>query len=194
MGCPRGRRIIPTVITIVFSFFRSESERIIDETKHTTNECKDEVDFRLRERIEDIRFRRDELQHQKREAHIEEEALKVYKRRTIDAINTLREIAVPLCQKCLVLRETREGSDLVNDGVDRELRKELTVMEGGVAMLEKVLAECVEQIRRLRATIYLLDRDLADKDRSIRIDEKNLELRPNQMEMKVYAGRVPLDP
>ncbi|XP_058124365.1 tektin-1 [Anopheles ziemanni] len=172
----------------------SESDRVIDETKHTTEESKSEVDFRLQERIEDIRFRRDELQQQKKEAHIEEEALKVYKRRTIDAINTLREIAVPLCQKCIVLREGRQGTDLVNDGVDRELRKELDVTEGGIALLEKVLEQCVEQIRRLRATIYLLDRDLADKDRSIRIDEKNLELRPNQMEMKVYAGRVPLDP
>uniref|UniRef100_A0A182KDI9 Tektin-1 n=1 Tax=Anopheles christyi TaxID=43041 RepID=A0A182KDI9_9DIPT len=169
----------------------SESDRIIDETKHTTEEGKSEVDFRLKERIEDIQFRRDELQQQKKDAHIEEEALKVYKRRTIDAINTLREIAVPLCQKCIALRERRQGVDLVNDAVDRELRKELDVTEGGIALLEKVLDQCVEQIRRLRATIYLLDRDLADKDRSIKIDAKNLELRPNQMEMKIYAGRVP---
>lgn len=148
----------------------------------------------MKERIEDIRFRQDELKKQKKDAHIEEEALKVYKQRTLDAINTLQEIAVPICQKCVIMREMRQGVDLVLDDVDRELRKELDVINGAIELLHKLMEQGVEQLRRLRATIYLLDRDLSNKEKSVQIDEKNVELRHNQMGMKVYDGTVPLDP
>ncbi|XP_039453783.1 tektin-1 [Culex pipiens pallens] len=171
-----------------------ESERLIDETNFTTELNKHEVDFRLRERIGDIRFRLDELKKQKKDAHVEEEALKVYKQRTIDAINTLREIAMPLCQKCMIFREMRQGVDLVQDEVDNELRRELHVVNGAIELLQKLMEEGGEQLRRLRATIYLLDRDLSNKEKSIQIDEKNVEIRHNQMGMKVYDGNVPLDP
>lgn len=176
------------------TFFSSESERLIDETNFTTELNKHEVDFRLRERIGDIRFRLDELKKQKKDAHVEEEALKVYKQRTIDAINTLREIAMPLCQKCMIFREMRQGVDLVQDEVDNELRRELHVVNGAIELLQKLMEEGGEQLRRLRATIYLLDRDLSNKEKSIQIDEKNVEIRHNQMGMKVYDGNVPLDP
>ncbi|XP_062540455.1 tektin-1 [Armigeres subalbatus] len=171
-----------------------ESERLIDETKFTTELNKNESDFRLKERIEDIRFRLDELKKQKKDAHIEEEALKVYKQRTLDAINTLREIAVPICQKCFIMREMRQGVDLVLDDVDRELRRELSVINGAIELLHKLMEQGIEQLRQLRAAIYLLDRDLSNKEKSIQIDEKNVELRHNQMGMKVYDGLVPLDP
>lgn len=171
-----------------------ESERLIDETKFTTELNKNESDFRLKERIDDIRFRQDELKKQKKDAHIEEEALKVYKQRTIDAINTLREIAVPICHKCIIMRDMRQGLDLVLDEVDRELQRELGVIQGVIELLHKLMEQGVEQLRSLRAAIYLLDRDLSNKEKSIQIDEKNIELRHNQMGMKVYDGTVPLDP
>ncbi|XP_058829252.1 tektin-1-like isoform X1 [Topomyia yanbarensis] len=171
-----------------------ESERVIDETKFTTELNKNESDFRLKERISDIKFRLDELTKQKKDAHVEEEALKVYKRRTLDAINTLREIALPICQKCIIMREMRQGVDLVFDEVDKELKRELGVINGSIELLHKLMDEGVEQLRRLRATIYLLDRDLSNKGKSVQIDEKNIELRHNQMGMKVYDGTVPLDP
>lgn len=118
----------------------------------------------------------------------------MYKQRIVDAINTLQEIALPLCQKCMILRETRQGVDLVLDDVDKELKRELDVIRGAIELLHKLMDEGVEQLRRLRAAIYLLDRDLSNKEKSIQIDEKNVELRYNQMGMKVYDGNVPLDP
>ncbi|XP_055611083.1 tektin-1 [Uranotaenia lowii] len=171
-----------------------ESKRLIDETKYTTEYNKSESDYRLKERIGDIKFLQEEITKQKKDALVEEEALKVYKQRTIDAINTLREIVIPLCQKCIILRETRNGVELVEDEVDKELRKELDVINGAIQLLQKLMDESVEQLRRLRATIYLLDRDLANKEKSVQIDEKNVEMRHNQMGLKVYDGNVPLDP
>lgn len=63
-----------------------------------------------------------------------------------------------------------------------------------IAVLEKLHLETVEQIRKLRASIYLLDRDLVNKEGSLQIDQQNLVLRENQIDMKIYEGRAGLDP
>lgn len=61
-------------------------------------------------------------------------------------------------------------------------------------ILDKVYSETVEQIRKLRASIYLLDRDLINKESSLQIDQQNLVLRENQTDMKIYEGKLDLDP
>lgn len=131
---------------------------------------------------------------QKKDASLEEEALKTYRQRIINAIDNLTEEATVLCQKCIILRENRLGVDLVYDDVDKELKKELDVIEGCKQLLAKILEETNEQIRRLKAMMYLLDRDLANKEVSLHIDQQNLQLREKQMDMKIYQGNAPLDP
>jgi tektin-1 len=74
------------------------------------------------------------------------------------------------------------------------LRKERTAILSSLTALEKFLRETIEQIRKLRASIYLLDRDLANKESSLQIDQQNLVLRENQIDMKIYEGRQNLDP
>lgn len=131
---------------------------------------------------------------QKKDACLEEEALKVYRQRIINAIDNLTQEATVLCQKCIILRENRIGVDLVYDDVDRELKKELDVIEGCKQLLVKILEETNEQIRRLKSMMYQLDRDLANKEVSLHIDQQNLQLRENQMDLKIYNGHAPLDP
>lgn len=74
------------------------------------------------------------------------------------------------------------------------MRVERETILGAVTVLGKLHAETVEQIRKLRASIYLLDRDLANKESSLQIDQQNLVLRENQIDMKIYEGRMELDP
>lgn len=84
--------------------------------------------------------------------------------------------------------------DNVDDEVERNLRREREIILGSLNVLEKLHAETVEQIRKLRASIYLLDRDLVNKESSLQIDQQNLVLRENQIDMKIYEGKVALDP
>lgn len=84
--------------------------------------------------------------------------------------------------------------DNVDDDVERNLRKEREIILGSLTILEKLHADSVEQIRKLRATIYLLDRDLENKESSLQIDQQNLVLRENQIDMKIYEGNMNLDP
>lgn len=74
------------------------------------------------------------------------------------------------------------------------MRREREIILSSIAVLEKLHIETVEQIRKLRASIYLLDRDLVNKEGSLQIDQQNLVLRENQIDMKIYEGRAGLDP
>lgn len=121
--------------------FFSESERVIDETRSTTDQWKKEADYRLKERITDVQFQRDEIVKQKKDACLEEEALKTYRQRVMNAIDNLREEALILCKKCIILRENRVGVDLVHDEVDVELEKEFNVIKGCQLLLNKVRFE-----------------------------------------------------
>lgn len=82
----------------------------------------------------------------------------------------------------------------MDDDVEKHLRMERQTILGTIAVLEKLHLETIEQIRKLRASIYLLDRDLANKESSLQIDQQNLVLRENQIDMKIYEGRMELDP
>lgn len=155
---------------------------------------KESSDFRIKERLLDIEYLIEEIMKQKKNALIEEEALKTYRQRLQNAIKFLKEMGVKICQECIILRENRLNIDMANDEVDQELKREIIVIENCQILLEKTLDETKEQIRRLRAIIYLLDRDLSNKEKSHQIDKTNLSLRHNQMEMNIYNGALPLDP
>ncbi|CAG9799360.1 unnamed protein product [Chironomus riparius] len=171
-----------------------EAERVIDETKETTNKFKKETDYRLEERVSHIAFTVDELREQKKLGEREQEILKDTKNRIECAIESIKTDPLVICEKCIILRENRTGIDNVDDDVEKNLRKEREIILGSLAILEKLHAETVEQIRKLRATIYLLVRDLENKETSLQIDQQNLVLRENQIDMKIYEGSMNLDP
>lgn len=78
--------------------------------------------------------------------------------------------------------------------MEKSLRREREAILKSISILQKLEVETTEQIRKLRASIYLLDRDLANKESSLQIDQQNLVLRENQIDMKIYEGKVDLDP
>lgn len=128
------------------------------------------------------------------------------------AIESIKTDALVICEKCIILRENRTGiglwncsvnnhsieplksADNVDDDVEKNLRRERETILASLNVLDKLHAETVEQIRKLRASIYLLDRDLINKESSLQIDQQNLVLRENQIDMKIYEGRQELDP
>lgn len=72
--------------------------------------------------------------------------------------------------------------------------KELEVIEGSILLLSRTLEQANEQVRRLRSTIYFMDRDLENKDNVLKIDEHNLGLNEKSLNLSMYHGFTPLDP
>ncbi|KAG8329293.1 Tektin 3 [Homalodisca vitripennis] len=92
------------------------------------------------------------------------------------------------------MREGRLGIDLCHDDVERELLKEREVIEGAQSLLDRTLEQVNEQLRRLRALIYTLVRDLDGKAEVIAIDKHNRGLKETSLNLSLYHGNTPLDP
>ncbi|PZC71225.1 tektin-1 [Helicoverpa armigera] len=171
-----------------------ESGRVRDETAERAEIMKATTDRRIEERIGDIEFNKNELQIQRKEICLELEALSMYKTRLLDCLASLQANALTICRKCLMLRDGRIGIDLVVDEVESALQQEITTILGGQSLLRRVLEQLNEQMRRLRSTRYLLDRDLQYKQAAIDLDKTNLSLKPTDLCLSVYEGYANLDP
>ncbi|XP_066601670.1 tektin-1 [Prorops nasuta] len=166
---------------------RKKSEEIIKGNK-------EETDFRLKEKIEDIEYRKKELLFIRKEIFLEIDALNLYKERLYDTLSSLRRNALVICEKCLEIREQRIGIDLVHDEVNRELTKESKTIKAAESTIIRTLEQTQEQIRRLKALMYSLDRDLQNKDSSLRIDKRNLLIKENSINLNLYCGKTTLTP
>lgn len=173
---------------------RAESNRICELTAEIAKSNKEETDHRLREKLEDIEFRKKELLRIRKEVLLEIDALSTYKDRIMDALMSVRKNALIVCEKCLVIREHRLGIDLVRDNVERELLKEVEVIKGVEDLFVRTLEQTQEQIRRLKATLYYMDHDLEDKENNLRIDRHNLTLKETGLNLSIYHGTSRLDP
>lgn len=172
----------------------AESRRIRDETRERAEIMKATTDRRLDERIGDIEFNRQELQIQRKEICLELEALGVYRTRLQDCLASLSANALNICRKCLMLRDGRIGIDLVVDDVEINLQREITSILGGQSLLKRALEQLNEQMRRLRSTRYLLDRDLEYKQGAIDCDKNSLSLKHTDLCLSIYEGYANMDP
>ncbi|XP_023311162.1 tektin-1 [Anoplophora glabripennis] len=172
----------------------AESDRLIDVVNEKTDLNKRDADHKLHEKIKDIEFNRDEINKQRKEVCMEIDNLNTYMDRLHDALNALKETAMRVCKKCLILREGRLGIDLCCDAIDRELKKEYQILEGSQNLLRRTLEQANEQVRRLRSTIYFMDRDLEDKGNVLKIDSQNCSLKETSLNLSIYYGFAPLDP
>lgn len=71
--------------------------------------------------------------------------------------------------------------------------KEIEVIQGAQALLQRTLEQSNEQVRRLRSTLYLMDRDYEDKTEVVKIDQHNLILNEHSQNLSMYHGFTPLD-
>ncbi|CAH1374645.1 hypothetical protein MTP99_015972 [Tenebrio molitor] len=172
----------------------AESDRLRDQVAEITLLNRREADHKLDEKLKDIQFNIDEIQKQRKEVCIEIDSLTTYSERILDAMESLKEQSLKICKKCVILREGRIGIDLCHDQVEVELLKEIDVIEGAQKLLKRTLEQANEQIRRLRSTIYFMDRDLEDKSNVLKIDEHNLGLKETSLNLSIYHGFAPLDP
>lgn len=69
----------------------------------------------MEEKLKDIEFAKGEIEKQRKEVCKEIDSLTIYSDRITDAMVSLKEQALKICRKCLILREGRLGIDLVTE-------------------------------------------------------------------------------
>ncbi|XP_026564356.1 tektin-1 [Pseudonaja textilis] len=165
-----------------------ESQRLVDEIERTTQKTQSDVNKRIEQRLEEIKFWRQQLDDKLDQIVKETEVLLSFKTRLEKALEGCKE---PLftAQECLLNRERRVGIDLVHDEVERELIKEVEVFQGVVALLERTREQTDEQLRLNRTAKYNLEQDLKDKFTALTIDNYCSNLTNNSTDIG-YAQNV----
>ena len=100
------------------------------------------------------------------------EQLLDYKRRIENSLAGYLDRNRALTRKCLQLRENRKAIDLVHDEVQKELIKELEMIQAIEGLLQRTLEQVEEQIRVCRSADYYLGKELNDKFTAFNIDTK----------------------
>lgn len=173
-----------------------ESELMIDTTRAKTDQCKKESDYRIKERVQNIEFLTEEIGSKKKEVSIEEDVVKSYCKRLINAIKFIKDIQEKNRKQYTILGEDKHKAPQNNDTVFRELIQEKMELQTNYDKLDTLLMRLIEKSRLLRAVIYTLDSELLRKSASLEIDKNNLDLRTNfrPMDFDLTKQRIQSDP
>ncbi|XP_069802380.1 tektin-1 [Dendropsophus ebraccatus] len=166
----------------------AESQRLVDEIEKTTQKTQKDVNKKLEQRLDEIQFWKKELDNKLEDTVNDIEQLLAYKTRLEKALESCME-PLSIAQQCLVERAKRVGIDLVHDEVERELIKEVEVIQGVMALLQRTLEQITEQIRLSRSAKYALEKDLKDKFEALKLDNHCSTLTNNTPDI-AYASSV----
>ncbi|NWU97019.1 TEKT1 protein, partial [Upupa epops] len=166
----------------------AESRRLLDEIEKTTRKTQSDVNKKIEQRREEIKFWKEELDNKLEQIVHETEVLLTFKTRLEKSLDNCKEPLV-IAQKCLQNRQKRTGVDLVHDEVEQELVKEAEVLQGVIALLERTLEQTNEQIRLNRSAKYSLELDLKDKFTALMIDDYCASLTNNTPDIR-YADNA----
>ncbi|KAM9597331.1 tektin-1 [Trichechus inunguis] len=171
----------------------AESQRLVDEIEKTARKSQSDVNKKLEQRLEEVKFWKKELDDKLEQLVHETEDLLIFKIRLEKALESLKE-PLHITQMCLAYREKRVGIDLMHDEVERELIKEIEVIQGVMALLTRTVEETSEQIRLNRSAKYHLEKDVKDKFVALTIDDICFSLNNNSPNIRYSENVVRVEP
>ncbi|NP_001268935.1 tektin-1 [Mus musculus] len=171
----------------------AESQRLVEEIEKTTRKSQSDVNKKLEQRLEEVRFWKKELDDKLEQLVNQTDDLLTYKTRLERSLESYKE-PLHITEKCLEYREKRVGIDLVHDVVEQELQKEADIIHGVMNLLIRTLEESTEQIRLNRSAKYNLEKDLRDKFTAITIDDVCFSLNNNSPNINFSEKVVRIEP
>jgi len=148
---------------------RQESRRLRNETDSHTRWTQHESNTKLENRIDDINEWKESLERCLQETDKEILSLKT-EIQNLEAALEATKLPLNIAMESLMLREEREGIDLVRDNVEHQLHKEVEVIEGIKALLQQKITEAFEQLCLLEEARHQLHCDVTDKIDALDID------------------------
>ncbi|XP_061074095.1 tektin-1 [Conger conger] len=157
--CSRSERLI------------AASRVVVEESNKAAQRMQQDANKKLEQRLENIRFWRQELNKKLEDMTEEIEVLITFRTRVEKALESCSQPLQVILQ-CLSERENHVGIDRVHDEVERELIKEREVTEGVISLLQRTLEQTNEQMRLNRSAKYWLEKDLQQKFQAEQIDDR----------------------
>ena len=125
---------------------RAECERLCVDREIKTQRSQSDVNKKLDQRKTDITFWKSELDRQRDDTVREINAMLESKEKLEKAMSDT-DFPLHVAQTCQGFRTGRVGIDLVHDDVEVQLIKEVEVIEGIRALLQRTLEQATEQTR-----------------------------------------------
>lgn len=170
---------------------RDETKRILNDTQASTVRLQDETTTNLTRRIDDVAFWKIEITRSSDEIMDEINQLNTSIENLNKEINACN-IPLDVSNQCLGFRSQRESIDLVHDQPERHLIKEVEIIKGVQALLNKTLDRGHEQMRILKSCKYKLNKDLEDKADALTIDQVCALLDNEAPNLSMHMGPAPI--
>eukprot|EP00794_Sanderia_malayensis_P004861 gene4861-5500_t len=154
---------------------RQDARSLRNQTENHTRWTQHDTNTKLEKRIDDINEWKEALERCLNDTDKEIESLQVEKEKTERALEA-KQLPLDVAIECLMLRENRIGIDLVRDGVEEQLHKEVEVIEGIKALLQQKVSEAFEQLCLLQEAFQQMYCDVIDKKAALEIDNTCAEL------------------
>jgi hypothetical protein len=167
----------------------AEAARIEDETREIAERARSDIDFRFRERIDEVEHWKEEMKLKFGVINNEIDAESIYRQRVENALATLCHI-LQVDSQVLSIRDCRCGIDLVHDEPQKETLHEMKVVEGVQSVLKRTLEFCTEQLRLLRKAAFQLNKDLSEKDTCCDIDKFAYGLNEHRPEVTMDCDEI----
>jgi len=149
---------------------RQEARALVNVTANQTKWDQHDNTTHLDNRIDDITKWKETLERCLAETDAEIAALNKAKLETEYALEA-KALPLDVVIECLTLRESRQSIDMVRDGVEAELHKEVEVIDKIKIQLQKRISEAFEQLCLLREARQQLQNDQKDKTEAQSIDQ-----------------------
>ncbi|OON23033.1 tektin family protein [Opisthorchis viverrini] len=166
---------------------RIQAWKTIQDAEKQTREQQKLTTDRLRNRIRDIEYWRNELLTEIRLAEQETDRCRE-KLRILGLTRHHLTKPLQLAQECLQTREGRCGIDEVKDSVERALNKEIQVIKECMNQVEQHSEKGEIQLKLSQAAQKELQKDVANKNHAYRIDNRIYGLSNSSDGIKLHEG------
>ncbi|CAF2166860.1 unnamed protein product [Rotaria magnacalcarata] len=154
---------------------RQDGRRLINETYNESWWNKHDNDVRISNRLDEVDKWRKTLEYTIQDVDREVQTMQSVKEQCERYLEHMRS-PLDITLENHVTRDGRKAIDNVDDEAERELKKEVYVIDGIKRQLHQQVQTAFDQIARLNEAKQQLIRDLQDKHTAFAICEENLQL------------------
>lgn len=166
---------------------RLDTNRLVLEVDDKTKRTQTDVGKKIGDRIGDITFWKTELANETDNMLTEIDGLNRSKA-VLEKALAETENPLHIAQECLYNREKRQGIDLVHDGVERELIKEVDTIKRCQEEMRRLVQASNNQLSLNRAAQHELEKDTGDKSNALNLDNTCHQLRNTSRGIQYHDG------
>ncbi|CAG0893875.1 unnamed protein product [Darwinula stevensoni] len=166
---------------------RSDAIRLIQDTEQKTQEGQKEAGECLGERIANIKYWQEELNTETDRLITETSRLQELKKHVTQSLEHTQQ-PLSIAKECLILRENRQGIDLVHDAVQEALIDECKIIQKCQKELMEALKNIDHQLDAMRKARWQLEKDQNNKFSALCIDEISHRLNNQSRSIYFYQG------